>query len=628
MNKNDLLKKYWGYDRFRPMQQEVIDSVVAGHDTLVLMPTGGGKSLCYQLPALMTEGMCLVVSPLIALMKDQVHGLNQRGIKSACVVSGMSKTDVQAVLLNSISGTVKMLYVSPERLRQRMFIEHLRKMKVGLIAVDEAHCVSQWGYDFRPPYLQIADIRQYHPDVPLIALTASATPAVEADIAKQLGMRDCKTFRSSYARPNLCYRVVKTENKTDRLLRIARTVDGCGIVYTRSRRSTQQIAALLGESGISADYYHAGLAPEERDRRQALWMNNTCRVMVATNAFGMGIDKPDVRFVVHIDIPDSLEAYYQEAGRAGRDGKKAYAVALYSATDDERLSRDFASAFPSEKYIRNVYRALCNYYQLPIGSGQDSRHDFDIAKICSAYGLSERDFYSACRFLERMGLIALPEREDAYSTLFIPLGREELYRFQVERLRYSNLLQALVRTYPGLFSSSVSIDERVIGKKAMLETGEVIAMLSELGAMHVIEYRPRPQKPQIIFASECVDEKSIRMDGTSYDFLKDSARQRLQAVLDYMNNNSQCRARQLSAYFGETEGVADCGVCDVCTKNAKPALSVDEAVANVLMGGSMPLRDLCGLLQDEGYADAVDDVRQMLDEGFLHLDKNFLVSLS
>ena len=628
MDKQSLLKQYWGYETFRPLQEEIIDSVLAGRDTLALLPTGGGKSLCYQLPALMTEGLCLVVSPLIALMKDQVQHLNERGIKSACIVSGMSQTDVSTVLNNCLCGSVKLLYVSPERLRHRLFIEHFRQMKVGLIAVDEAHCVSQWGYDFRPPYLQVADIRQYHSKAPLIALTATATPEVADDIRRHLLMRDCSTFVASYVRPNLHYAVIRTDDRMGQLLRVVRSSEGCGIVYTRSRRATQQVADLLNASDISATYYHAGLDAAERDRRQARWMSGESRVMVATNAFGMGIDKPDVRFVLHLDMPDSLEAYFQETGRAGRDGQPADAVALFSAADRERLERDYASLFPPIKYIRGVYVALCNYYRLPLGSGADSRFDFDLETICSTYRFSVRDFYNACRFLERLGLIALPEREDAYSSLFVPVGRDELYRFQLNHLRLGGLLQTLVRMYPGLLVTPVSIDERKIAARGMFETADVMAMLGELHAMHVVEYSPRPQKPQIIFVSERVNEREIPFGDTYYDQLKESARRRLEAVYAYVGNDHECRMRQLTAYFGETEGVEDCGVCDVCRCAAGNNGSIEEAVMQTLQHGGMSPQELCRLLESDGWQDVASVVRRMLDAGNLYLSENMLLSLS
>ena len=626
-DKYALLKRYWGFGAFRPLQEEVIDAVCAGSDTLALFPTGGGKSLCYQLSALMSEGLCLVVSPLIALMKDQVQALNERHLKAACIISGMSRQETVAVLNNCLAGSIKFLYVSPERLRQHRFVEHFRQMKVNLIAVDEAHCVSQWGHDFRPPYLQIADIRQYHPQVPLLALTATATPAVVEDIKSHLAMRRCRVFQASYVRPNLSYNVLYDDNKTSSLLRIAQTINGCGIVYTRNRRATLQVAETLVSEGVSAVYYHAGLSAADRDRRQAEWMQGKCRVMVATNAFGMGIDKADVRFVVHMDMPDSLEAYFQEAGRAGRDGRPAYAVALCSAADRERLRHDFASSYPSVAFIRSVYNAICNYYRVPLGSGADCQYDFEIEAVCEAYGKPVREFYSACRFLEREGLICIPDREESVSTLFIPVSRDELYRFQVNHLRYGDLLQALLRMYPGLLMSAVPIEERKVAARSMFSAEEVGNALRELQAMHIVEYRPRTSKPQIVFSSPRVKEDSIYLSAENYSDLKSAAAKRLQAVMDYIANTKDCRSRQLVAYFGETGHVADCGVCDVC-RHRRPPADIEEAVLHEVERNAVSPQDLCRIMENEGYAHVGETLRGLLDRGQLYLDKNLLLRLS
>ena len=576
-----LLKKYWGYDSFRPLQEEIIESVMQGHDTLALLPTGGGKSLCYQLPALMREGICLVVSPLIALMKDQVQHLNDRHLKAACVVSGMSGEESTGVLLSAINGGLKFLYVSPERLRQQKFIEHFRKMKVGLIAVDEAHCISQWGYDFRPPYLQIADIRIYHPEAPLIALTATATPTVADDICLHLQMKDCRRFQSSFIRPNLAYMVLHDSDKSQRLLRIVRRVEGSGIVYVRNRRATQTLARFLEASGVSSTFYHAGLDATERDQRQSAWMNGRCQVMVATNAFGMGIDKADVRFVVHMDIPDSLEAYFQEAGRAGRDGQRAYAVLICDSSDIERLSRDFAIDYPELKQVRNVYRALCNYYRVPVGGGADSQFDFDIEKICFNYNFTAREFYGACRILEREGLISIPEQEDAYSTVYIPVTRNELYRFQINHQRLGDMLQVVIRTYPGLMECAVSIDERKIASKCYSSPAEVVNMLQQLHEMHIIHYRPSSHGPQLYFLTERVDERLIYLSEQNYAQLKSAAQQRMKSIVDYVSDDSRCRSRQLVTYFGE-QSTTDCGMCDVCLKSKSHLGDKESAIEKIL----------------------------------------------
>lgn len=626
-DKYALLKRHWGYESFRPLQEEVIDAVCGGHDTLALFPTGGGKSLCYQLPALLSEGLCLVVSPLIALMKDQVQALNSRHLKAACVVSGMSRQQEVSILTNCLAGDIKFLYVSPERLRQHLFIEHFRQMKVNLIAVDEAHCVSQWGHDFRPPYLQIAEIRQYHPQVPILALTATATAIVVKDIEKHLNLQHCCVFQATYVRPNLSYNVLYGDDKLPTLLHIVSSIEGSGIIYTRNRRTTRQVAESLLAAGISAVYYHAGLEVEERDRKQADWMQGKCKVIVATNAFGMGIDKPDVRFVIHIDMPDSLEAYFQEAGRAGRDGKPAYAMALCSSADDDRIHRDFASAYPSVAFIRNAYKAICNFYRIPLGSGADSRFDFDIEAICETYNIPPREFYSACRFLEREGLLSIPDREDVASSLYIPISRDALYRFQVDHFRYGDFLQSLLRMYSGLMVAPVAIDERKIAARSPLSTEEVRNTLQELHAMHIVEYRPRTRKPQIVFSSPRVAETDIYFSADHYANLKSAAEGRLTAVQRYISNAHECRMRQMATYFNEVGQVSDCGVCDVCRRKQTPAIAEEMVMQEVERNAISP-QDLCHILESRGHHGVADVVRTLLDKGILHLDKNLLLRTS
>ena len=620
-DKYALLKRYWGFDTFRPLQEEIVDSVVQGHDTLALLPTGGGKSLCYQMPALLREGVCLVVSPLIALMKDQVQQLNDRHLHAACLVAGMAPEEVTAVLYNAIAGKIKFLFVSPERLRQRRFIEHLRRMTVGLIVVDEAHCISQWGYDFRPPYLQIAEVRQYHPVAPVVALTATATNEVQEDIRVRLKMHDERVFKGSFCRPNLTYSVLNEGDKVAAMLRIVHGYDGTGIVYVRSRRLTQVVAQQLEADGITATYYHAGMATSERDKRQTLWMKGHCRVMVATNAFGMGIDKPDVRFVIHLDLPDSLEAYFQEAGRAGRDGAPASAVLIYDAADRSKLEHDFEVDFPSLKYIRNAYRALCNHYKIPLGSGADSRFDFDLEAICSDYNLKVREFYSACGFLEREGLVSLPEREDTSSSLFIPIARDELYRFQVNHLAMGHLLQVLIRLYPGLSSEMTRIDEGQVAAKCLMEPSEVTAMLTQMHAMHIVNYRPMSTKPQIVFPSERVNEKDILLNDNNYALLKNAARRRMDAMLRYIDNDKICRSCQLLEYFGERH-TTPCGSCDVCRLHDKSKKVTEEMVLSTLGNGRMSINNLVEELERKGYHGVREMVRTLLDKGIVSFDDN------
>ena len=627
-DKHALLKRYWGFESFRPLQEEIVDSVAQGHDTLALLPTGGGKSLCYQMPALMREGICLVVSPLIALMKDQVQQLNDKRLKAACIVSGMSTNETTKVLYNAIAGEVKFLYVSPERLRQRRFIEHLRKMKVGLIAVDEAHCISQWGYDFRPPYLQVAEVRAYHPAAPVIALTATATAEVQKDIIRNLLMHDCRIFRGSFLRPNLAYKVLHEGDKAAAMLRTIHRLGGSGIVYVRSRRLTQMVAQQLQSDGITATFYHAGMTTAERDNRQAMWMRGDCRVMVATNAFGMGIDKPDVRYVIHLDIPDSVEAYFQEAGRAGRDGLPAEAVLVYDESDLAKVTHDFEVNFPSLKYIRNVYRALCNYYKVPMGSGTDTRHDFNMEEICQTYNMHVRDFYSACRHLEREGLVSLPDREEISSRLYIPVARDEVYRFQVDHMAMGNLLQSVMRLYPGIFSESTPIDEKKIATRCMMQQDDVKAMLTQMNEMHVVEYRPCPTKPQIVFLSERIDENDILLSESNYSHLKQAAHQRLDAMLQYISTGNVCRSRQLLAYFGE-EQQQDCGRCDVCQdRHLSPAAIESSVLAMLADGRRMTVNEIVARFETQKPQAVHDTLRRLLDSGDLRMDENLYLAIA
>ncbi len=568
-DKLQVLKKYWGYDSFRPLQAEIIDSLLQGCDTLALMPTGGGKSICYQVPALMLDGLCLVVSPLISLMKDQVQQLHNRGIKAACLVSGTTGIEQEIIYNNCIHGKIKLLYVSPERLGQQVFIEHFRQMRVSFIAVDEAHCISQWGYDFRPSYLEIAKIRAYFPDIPILALTATATPLVSDDIQRQLMFKtSSRRFQSSFHRHNLAYMVFQEEDKQGRLLRIAHNVGGSGIIYVRNRRRTHEIADRLIANGISATYYHAGLGAKERDIAQRRWMQGEVNVMVATNAFGMGIDKPDVRYVVHLDIPTSLEAYFQEAGRAGRDGKKAFAVMLYNGNDLDTLQRNFDNNYPPHKHIANIYRAICNYYQLPIGSGNDCQFDFDFEALCSTYRFNVVEFFSATRLLEREGLIALPEPDESQSRLYIPLNREDVYRFQVEQPRYSDLMSLLLRMYGGLFTDFTPISEQVLARRLYLDPQQIRNMLLHMDALKAVVYRPRHLKPQIVFTSPRIDANDLYLNESHYAELKQRATERLEAIRHYVLSDQTCRSEMLLSYFGET-ATAPCGICDHCIKQKR-----------------------------------------------------------
>ena len=626
MTPREILEKYWHYDHFRPLQEEIIDSVLAGKDTLALLPTGGGKSLCYQIPALATDGICLVISPLIALMKDQVRMLTEKHIKAKYLVSGMSHREIEIILNNCIHHDVKLLYVSPERLQSRLFIDHLRQMKVNLIAVDEAHCISQWGYDFRPPYCEIARIRQYLPNVPVIALTATATPEVVDDIRQRLGFRNGNVFRSSHLRPSLSYSVFQEDDKVGKMMRIISNVGGSGIVYVRNRRRTLELARLLNDNNIPAAAYHAGIPIKERDQRQKEWQKSPNGVMVATNAFGMGIDKPDVRFIIHYDLPESPEAYFQEAGRAGRDGRKAYAVLLYQQSDINRLRESLETDFPAPNYIRNVYRAICNYYQIPVGSGQDCQYDFDLEKVCNSYGLNAYMVFRSLTFLEREGLICLPDHNELQSRLYITIGKEELYRFQLAHRDIGDMLTAILRLYGGLFTDFTPISESVIAQRCGKTETQVYNMLKELNRLQIAEYRPKTIKPQIIFTSPRIDIKDIYVSDRNYKDLKNAAEKRREAMIAYAENDGECRSRQLLRYFGETQS-CDCGVCDVCIAKKKTSRTrLDDEIIDILAASPLTIKQLSQRLPKIAKDELISTVRRLLDRGVLQTNQDLQLS--
>ncbi len=626
MSPVEILRKYWHYDSFRPLQEDIINSVLAGNDTLALLPTGGGKSICYQIPALSKDGITLVVSPLIALMKDQVQHLCSKRIKSRYITSGMAKREIETILNNCIYGDIKLLYVSPERLNSRTFIEHLMQMDVSLIAVDEAHCISQWGYDFRPPYLEIARIRQYHPKAPVIALTATATPEVVNDIQTKLEFRNGKLFKSSFLRPRLSYSVFNEQDKQGRLLRIIKNVGGSGIVYVRNRRRTIEIANLLNDHNIPAAAFNAGIAQKERDERQKAWQKSNNGVMVATNAFGMGIDKPDVRFVVHLDMPESPEAYFQEAGRAGRDGKQAYAVLLYQDGDLERMHESMERDFPPLNYIKNVYNAICNYYQIPVGSGKDNRFEFEAEKICHSYNLDIYTFFSALKFLEREGLIALPEHNELQSKLLITIDKEELYRFQMSNNDANNILSVMLRLYGGLFTDYTPISETLIANRCGMSETQVCNHLRELNRLQMIDYQPKMLRPPIVFSSQRIDIKDLHISDKNYKELKDSAWKRRKALIDYATNNSECRSQQLLRYFGESTS-AECGVCDVCLAKKKNSdVQLDSKIKEELRQESLNIKQLSERMPQIDTELLSNTVRKMLDRGELKMDQDFRIS--
>lgn len=564
-NIGDILKTYWGFDAFRPLQEDIIHSVLEGNDTLALMPTGGGKSLCYQVPAMAREGICIVVTPLIALMKDQVEQLRRKGIKAAAVFSGMHAGEIDTVFDNCIYGPYKFLYLSPERLKTELAKARISRMNVNLLAVDEAHCISQWGYDFRPAYLEIADFRELLPEVPVLALTATATREVEEDIGRQLKFRNGRVLKTSFVRKNLAYLVLPEESKRDRLLKIFRREYGSAIVYARNRRQTEEIAAFLQKQKISSAFYHAGMAMKKREAAQDNWLQNKTRVMVATNAFGMGIDKPDVRLVVHMDLPESLEAYYQEAGRAGRDGKKAYAVLLHSPADEAKLLENLEVSYPAPEEIRNIYQALGNYFQLATGAGKGLNFDFDIGEFCRRYDFYALSVLSAFRFLEKDNYLNFSEAVFLPSRIKLLLNKESLYRFQVANAGYDSLLKAILRSCGGVFDFYVPLDEMLIARRAGMLPEEFQRALRQLSRQGVISYIPKTDKPQITYLSSRADARNLYLDTV---FLKDRKSRYLaniQSVLDYAGETGACRSKLLLAYFGERIG-EKCGICDYCLK--------------------------------------------------------------
>ncbi len=572
MEINKILLQYWGYSSFRPMQEEIIQSVLQGNDTLALMPTGGGKSICYQVPAMVNDGVCIVVSPLIALMKDQVDSLKRKHIKAFAIYSGMHFNEIELALNNVMYGDAKLLYVSPERLATPHFREVLQHINVNLIAIDEAHCISQWGYDFRPPYLKIAEIRAILPDVPVLAVTASATPDVVDDIQEKLGFKEKNIIRQSFERDNLAYVVLHEENKNGRVINMFKKVQGSAIVYAGTRRRTYEFARLLNKNGISADYYHAGLDNKDREVKQRKWMSGECRVMVATNAFGMGIDKPDVRLVVHIDLPGSIEAYFQEAGRGGRDQKKAWAAILYQDADLLDADKQFENSFPMADVIRNVYQALGNYLKLALGSGKNTSYDFDVADFARQYNFETVVAYNALKFLEKEGYLILSEGIHFPAKVHVKLQGEDLYRFRVEHPKLDGFVKLILRMYTGLFSQYVKINLKELANKSNLTVDKTTNLLQQLNQYEVVTFIPPKSKPQIILTIERLDAKNLYISKENYTTRKKTALNRLDTLKDYLTTKRICRSLFLLSYFGET-GKRRCGQCDVCIERNKARLS-------------------------------------------------------
>ena len=558
-----LLKQYWGYDSFRGIQEEIINSISENKDTLGLMPTGGGKSITFQVPALAKDGLCLVITPLIALMKDQVQNLRKRGIKALSIYSGMSRQDIITTLENCIFGNYKFLYISPERLDTEIFRTKLRKMKVSMITVDESHCISQWGYDFRPAYLKIAEIRELLPDVPVLALTATATPEVVKDIQARLHFRRENVFRMSFERSNLAYIVRKTDNKTGELLHILRSMPGSAIVYVRNRRRTKEITELLNNEDITADFYHAGLDDASKDIRQHRWQSGGSRVMVATNAFGMGIDKPDVRIVIHMDLPDSIEAYFQEAGRAGRDGQKAYAVILYAKADKTTLHKRIPDTFPEKEYIKDVYEHLQYYYQMAMGDGLDCVREFNIEDFCRKFKYFPVPVDSALKILTQAGYLEYTGEQDNTSRLLFTIQRDELYRLREMGDDMDKLIQTVLRSYTGVFTDYTYINEDSLAIRTGLTRRQIYEQLVHLAKLRIVSYIPRKKTPYIIYTRERIEAQLIHISPEIYEERKARYETRINAMLEYVTNDTLCRSRMLLDYFGE-KNEHNCGQCDTC----------------------------------------------------------------
>lgn len=599
----EILKQHWGYDNFRGIQEEIIQSIGQGKDTLGLMPTGGGKSITFQVPALAKEGLCIVITPLIALMKDQVRNLKERGIKAVAVYSGMTREEILVALENCIFGDYKFLYVSPERLDTEIFQTKLRRMNICMITVDEAHCISQWGYDFRPAYLKIAEIRQMLPEVPILALTATATPVVVNDIRLKLGFREGgQTFRMSFERKNLAYIVRHTEDKQKELIHILQKIQASAIVYTRNRKRTREITELLTANNISATFYHAGLSNEAKDQRQKSWLTGESRVMVATNAFGMGIDKPDVRIVIHIDMPDSPEAYFQEAGRAGRDGQKAYAVLLYAKSDKVNLNKRISDTFPDKDYIRKVYEDINFFFQMAMGDGAGCTFAFNIDEFCRNFKHFPVQADSALKILTRAGYLDYTDEQDNASRLIFTLRRDELYKLQEYEADIEKLIHVILRSYTGLFTDYAFINEESLSIRTGLSRQRVYEILVMLTQRRILHYIPRKKTPYIIYSQKRIEKERLIISPEIYEKRKESYASRIKAMIDYATAEEKCRSRMLLHYFGE-KNEHHCGQCDVCLKKHESGIKLGEfqelkeRILEVLKEGPLSSVELCEKLK-------------------------------
>ncbi len=639
-----ILNQYWGFDSFRPLQKEIIESVLNGNDTLALMPTGGGKSLCYQIPALVKDGMCLVISPLIALMKDQVENIRKKGITAFAIYSGMSRNEILNTLKVASNSNCKFLYVSPERLETSLFKEYLPGMDINLVAVDEAHCISQWGYDFRPPYLRIAALREELPDIPILALTASATPEVQQDICEKLRFKDSSKippsggwggsniFRQSFERPNLSYSTFEVDSKINKIIEVLMKVPGSAIVYCKSRKRTKEISELLQLQNISADYYHAGLIQEERNRKQEEWIRNKIRVIVCTNAFGMGIDKPDVRSVIHADVPDCLENYYQEAGRAGRDRKKSFAVLLYDNRDLHELEELTMHRFPSLTEIKNIYQAVSNYLQIPSGSGQGESYDFDIADFLKKFKLNSHTALFALKALEQEGWLAFNEQVFIPSRIQFSTGKEQLYEFEKLHPHLEPVIKSLLRAYEGIFDHEVSISEQVLSGLVKKNAEDVKKQLQELHRFGIIFYHPQKDSPQIFLLRNRIKAEDLTINMTDYNRRKEKFRLRCKELIHFVKEKTECRSRMIASYFGDAS-LPRCGVCDNCLRLKATILSKEEfdtinhRIINTVKYEPMHTRELLLKLSGVKKEKAWKVIEFLQAENKIEMDKDGLVRI-
>ncbi len=627
---SEILKKYWGYAAFRSMQEDIIDSVLAGNDTLALLPTGGGKSICFQVPALMKEGLCLVISPLIALMKDQVEQLKKRQIPAAAIYSGMTHREIDILLDNAAHGAYKFLYISPERLKTELFLERAKKMDISLLAIDEAHCISQWGYDFRPPYLEIAEFRESYPQITCIALTATATDEVKIDIQEKLNFKEGNVFQKSFARDNLSYSVRKVENKEAKLIEILSKVPGTAVVYARNRRTTMDLAQMLQKAGFNADFYHAGLTQMERSARQDAWIKGQIRIIVSTNAFGMGIDKSDVRSVVHWEMPDNLEAYYQEAGRAGRDEKKAFAVALYHPQDFVEMEKKLHLAHPETAYLRRLYQSLANFYKIAIGSGEMQSYPFDIKAFSEQTKLEAYEVFHGLKILEQEGFIQLNEHFYRPSGIHINLDYKALYSYEIANEKFEKILKTLLRIYGGeLYQQVVFINEIQIGKIAELNTKQVFTQLSYLDKEGVLDYTPQSEQPQLTFLEQRFDANKLPLNEKRLKDRKQLKFDKLKSVQLYAENDKFCRTLSLLKYFGEQKDET-CGVCDICLANKKsdPKITeLNQQILEILQKSPLNYRDLAAQIKKYSEEKVIEAIRNLDETGDLKMDKTGMVSL-